>query len=207
MLASGADPYAFDHPDRKRRRRFVYYLTEPQHPFQIDPVNEETLAERRAMLNDVLALFLKHGGDPNYRMDDNNSPMIRDVAMVKNTEGVILMLEAGGDPWLEDEKFGSTVKTLATSAGQHDGLIDAMLDREDFDALTREQVSQAMAGLATYSQRGDEESRLRQRLAKRFLKRAPDYPDDRYTQRIFKDHYDDPPATIPWDEIRSDAVN
>ena len=206
LLAAGADPYAFDRPDRKKRRRFVYYLTEPQHPFQIDPVNEETLAERQAMLNEVIALFLRHGGDPNYRTGNYGSPLIADVALVDNAAGVRMMLEAGGDLWLEDEKLGSGVRLLASESERNADLLDDLLDSSSFSSLTRNQVEEALIGLSTYSQRGDERSRLNQRLAKRFLKRVPDYPDDRYTQRIFKGHYNDPPAAIPWDEIRSDAV-
>ena len=48
---------------------------------------------------EMLKLYLKHGGDPNYRSGVNNTPLVADAALVKNYESYTLLIDHGADVW------------------------------------------------------------------------------------------------------------
>lgn len=56
------------------------------------------------------------------------------------------------------------------------------------------QLQNFILWISSYEQRGDERSLANQAIARRVLKRYPNYPEDRYTERLFQ-------GPIPWPEI------
>jgi hypothetical protein len=205
LLAAGADT---DLPDRPTgsSRTFVYLLTLPGGPL----IGEDGV-------NRMIASYLRHGGDPNATFGDparsqGNLPF--GVALGGNVEGLMTVLEAGGDPWAPTYRNGArdTNAVEALTNSYEFAALDALIDRGHFDDRAQAELQSFLGMLGTYAQRRDEISREIQRVAKRVLKRNPDYVEtatgDDATRRIFKDHWQDPePGTIPWDEIMSDAVD
>ncbi len=182
-------------------RDFVYYLTAPGGPLM-----------SQAEINEMIKMYLKYGGDPNYRLQgESQTPLIAEIALVGNIDGLRLLLDAGADPWANAKsKFGedNAMQNLARDREKLNNL-DKYVDEGYFDHLTQKQLYGFLTALAGYAQRGDDISKEIQRVAKRVLKRNPNYqvqPDYDPNIELFQSHYNDPPSAIPWDEINSDAV-
>ncbi len=206
LLAAGADPYMTDKVTGSSRN-FVYFLTMPGGP-HLD----------MAGVNQMLSSYLKYGGDSNATWGDpqvSQENLSDGLALIGNTDGLKMVLKAGGDPWkpifANGKPSGSAIDTLALSDRDFDTL-NMLIDEGYFDNKPQELVHGFLSSLGSYSQRGDDISREIQRIAKRVLKRNPTYietsTDDVATRAIFRSHWKDPaPGVIPWDEILSDAVN
>ena len=205
LLAAGADTSITDKPEGSDRS-FVYYLTLPGGPL----IDQDGI-------NTMLASYLRHGGDPNATFGDparSQGNLPAGVAIGSNYEGFRMVLEAGGDPWLPEYSNGEVNMSMTPMAAlRHDySFLDELIDAGHFDNRSQEEINSFLRALGGYAQRRDERSREIQRIAKRVLKRNPDYVEtatyDTATRRIFKDHWKDPePGVIPWDEILSDAVD
>ncbi|WP_111735193.1 ankyrin repeat domain-containing protein [Roseovarius amoyensis] len=204
LLAAGADPNITDRPTRSDRS-FAYLLTLPGGPL----MGEENI-------NRMLASYLRHGGDPNATFGDkarSQGNLMQGVAVAGNIEGLNMLLEAGGDPWKPTFSNGKAEGNAMTALAfeMRFTILDSLIDRGYFSDQPQRKIYDFLSALGGYAQRRDEESGEIQRIAKRVLKRNPDYVEmaiyDTATRRIFKDHWKDPePGVIPWDEILSDAV-
>lgn len=203
ILGSGAD---MRQPDKSvgSSRDFIYYLGLPG-GFTLDQDG----------ITEMIRLYLKHGGNPNVRsLGERQQPLVSTVALMQNIDGFFVLLEAGADPWAQTLKGGqpdggSAMIMLASEGTQYDTL-NRLIDAGWFDEVNQTQLADFFSALGGYAQRGDDRSLSIKQVAMRVLKRNPDYtppPGSGGTARIFKDHYDDPlPGAIPWDLIRSDAV-
>lgn len=203
ILGAGADTRQ---PDKsaKSTRDFVYYLTLPGGALMDqDGVNE------------MIRLYLKHGGDPNVRtLGESQAPLIARLAVIDNIAGIKILLEAGADPWASTLKNGQrqrdSAMALLASGGKSYDTLHQLIDAGWFDAVPQQGLADFLLALGGYAQRGDDRSLAIKDIAMRVLKRNPDYVEPQRsggTARIFKDHYDDTlPGEIPWDVIRSDAV-
>lgn len=204
LLAAGADT---EMPDKATgsTRSFVYYLTLPGGSLlDMDGVNR------------MLASYLKYGGDPNATFGEkavSQGNLSDGLALIKNLDGFRMALAAGADPWKMTWSNGQPYSHAMTSLAfnQHFAMLDQLIDEGYFDARTQAEIQGFLGDLGTYAQRRDDASRDIKRIAKRVLKRHPDYVEtatgDEATRRIFKDHWQDSaPGVIPWDEIQSDAV-
>ena len=182
---------------------FVYSLSKPGGPLlDLDGINE------------LIRIYLKHGGDPNYYVGTHNdTPLVAQAALMDNFNGVRLLLDAGADPWANtiDEDGGEyNMMTKLSVQSIPFEFYDELIDQGYFDHKSQKQLEGFFGWFGSYAQRGDETSKEIQRIAMRVLKRNPHYVEDNpewNTARIFKNHWQDPaPGTIPWDVINSDAV-
>src|SRR5690606_5742181 len=178
LLEAGADPYMIDIPSKGSTRSFVYYLTLPGHP--TDP------QLGFPFINTLIKLYLKHGGNPNHRLGGaNNNPLIADVALIDNYEGIDLLLNAGADPWAEGDNADTAMSLLAADDISQTEL-NRLIDLGYFDNVQFPQLQNFMLWISSYEQRGDEISLANQKIGRRVLKRHPDYPADKYTERLFR---------------------
>ncbi|MUZ66381.1 hypothetical protein [Agrobacterium vitis] len=187
LLGAGADPYMVDRPSQGSTRDFAYYLTLPGHP--TDP----NLGF--PFINQLIKLYLKHGGDPNHRTQDaNRVPLISDVALIQNYAGMEILLDAKADPWAADVRNDSAMVRLAADAVSQAEL-EKLIDRGYFDNVPLEKLQEFMKFLSAYEQRGDEISKANQEIALRVLKRNPNYPPDDATNLLFQ-------GSIPWEKVK-----
>ncbi len=189
LLEAGADPYMIDTPSKGSERAFIYYLTLPGDA--VDPI------KGFRFINQLIALYLKHGGDPNRRLGgQNKNPLIEGVALINNYEGVNLLLNAGADPWAEGDDGDTAMTTLARSH-MAQKQIEELIKNGYFNDVPLIKLQKFMQALSSYLPRGDEISRVNQKLGRRILKRHPNYPADRHTERLFQ-------GSIPWAEIKNE---
>lgn len=204
LIEAGADLRI---PDRVQgsTRDFIYYLSLPGG----DLIDQDGM-------NRLLRGYLAAGGDPNVRLQgEDQMPLIAQMGMGgMNMEGVRVLLEAGADPWANASQGSGLTGNLLTFVNSHQDqfeFFDELIDQGYFDARSQGELYDFFVRLGGYAQRGDEISKEIQRIAMRVLKRNPHYVESSGTQataRIFKDHWQDPdPGVIPWETIRSDAVN
>ncbi len=178
LLEAGADPYMIDIPSKGSTRSFVYYLTLPGHP--TDPQSGFPF------INQLIKLYLKHGGDPNRRLGGaNKNPLIAGVALINNYEGISLLLKAGADPWAEGDDGDTAMSTLAADDISQTAL-NLLIDQGYFDKVSIPKLREFFSWLSLYEQRGDDISLANQKIGRRVLKRHPKYPTDKYTERLFQ---------------------
>lgn len=190
LLAAGADPYMIDRPSQGSARSFAYYLTLPGNP----AIRDSGLS----FINRLIDLYLEHGGDPRYRLGGSDrDPLIARVALSENYEGIMLLLEAGADPWEDNARQGNAMTRLAANGLSHD-MLNRLIEQGYFDDVSLPKLREFMSWLSLYTQRGDEISLANQEIGRRVLKRNPGYPADRHTERLFQ-------GPIPWSEIESES--
>jgi len=201
LLASGADVTMTDKA-KGSARDFVYVLSMPGGPLM-----------DQDKINEMIRIYLKHGGDPNYRTGGGEDPLVAEVGLSGNLDGVRILLKAGADPWanvVSKEAREDNLMTNLTLRDSQFGFFDELIDSGYFDSLTQKQLEGFFSNIGSYAQRGDDISREIQRITMRILKRNPHYIENDpewNTGRIFKDHWQDPePGVIPWDVINSEAV-
>ncbi len=201
LLAAGADPTMIDRPSTVSKRDFIYYLTYP---------GGSLLGQDG--INQLIRIYLKHGGDPNYRFKGNiQETFIAEVALVSNHTGMRILLEAGADPWLNTIENGTEINDnmMTNLAFEYNGFeqLHQLIDENYFDDVKEGNIRGFPKKLGGYAQREDEISINIQNLAKRILKRYPQVHDEPIVLEIFKKNWKtDAPGVIPWDEINSDKV-
>lgn len=205
LIGAGADVTMIDKPSEESQRDFVYFLGLPGG----DLLDQDSI-------NELIRIYLKHGGDPNYRMQGNYArPFIREVGLMDNIGGVRILLEAGADPWAnavdnDGNPTHDNMMMVINDDHDQDAFMDELIDQGYFDNLSQEQLFTFLRRFGGYAQRGDSISQAIQSISMRVLKRNPHYveeSDRQATARIFKDHWQDAaPGVIPWDVINSDAV-
>lgn len=187
LLAAGADPYLVDKPSLNSVQSFAYYLTLLGQP-TVDRATEEPY------VNQLLHLYLKHGGDPNHRLKTKyEAYLITMVARMKNYEGMETLLEAGADPWARD-KYGETAMVYLASSGQAHDYLNQLIDRGYFEDVEFKKLNKFIESLHNYTDRTEERNLADQAIGRRVLKRHPDFPDNPITEKLFL-------GPIPWDEI------
>lgn len=205
LIGAGADVTMIDRPSEGSSRDFVFFLGMP---------GGDLLDQ--AGINELIRIYLKHGGDPNYRMQGNYArPLIREVGLMDNIDGVRILLEAGADPWAnavgnDGNPAHDNMMMVINDDHDQDAFMDELIDHGYFDNLSQEQLFTFLRRFGGYDQRGDIISQEIKRISMRILKRNPHYvetSDIQATSAIFKNHWSDPaPGVIPWDVINSDAV-
>ncbi|ACM40165.1 MULTISPECIES: ankyrin repeat domain-containing protein [Rhizobium/Agrobacterium group] len=101
LLEAGADPYVSTDPNNEseqiRSWNFLYLAMKQEGQKLPDSdYFDKTYA------NQLLQLYLKHGGDPNYRWPDGQS--LLEFTVGDNFEGFKILLQAGADPWKRGEQ-------------------------------------------------------------------------------------------------------
>ncbi|PPB80853.1 hypothetical protein LV82_01586 [Albidovulum inexpectatum] len=167
-------------------------------------------------LDEAVRLYLETGGNPNaLGRSGQGKTLLARLATNRRMAAVRLVVAAGGDVLARHTRSGEKTWTPFSSiAINHSdeaiATIDWLIDGGYLTNLPQEVLAGVIDDLASYAPRGDAITRENQRLGMRILKRNPHYQppdsDNRGSRRLFKDHYDDPPARIPWDMITSDAV-
>jgi hypothetical protein len=166
----------------------------------------------------VIAAYLAAGHDPDARLTGDartsRKTILDAVVQMGNGAAVPVLLDGGADPWAPELKNGvPTGETAVITAAlmERYEVVEMFIERGALTNRAQKELELFFASLGGYAQRGDALSLQIREIAKRVLKRNPDYrpPDDgQGTQAIFKDHYNDPGVgQIPWDEILSDQVS
>jgi len=168
LLAAGADPYLMAKSGRSTTN-FVRLLMMP---------GGELLDQDG--INQMIASYLRHGGNPNATSGEKGNyerNLMDGVASANNIAGLRLLLAAGGDPWLytfnNNEPYYFAFKTLASET--QFAALDEFIDEGRFNGIEQEKLQAFLTSLGSYEQRGDATSLEIQRVAKRVLKRNPDY--------------------------------
>ncbi|MGV0911519.1 hypothetical protein [Martelella sp. FOR1707] len=189
LLAAGADPYMVDHPPSGSERNFVYYLTLPGP--STGPVQGFDFENR------MIESYLKHGGKANVQLlGDGGEWLIEQVALNENYQGVKILLEAGADPWAEDNSGDTAMVKVARKYNKNAvRFLNYLIEQGTFKDVELPRLQAFMRSLAGYEQRGDAISLANQQIALRVLKRNPDYPPDQNTQDLFA-------GPIPWQEVQ-----
>ncbi|MVA56269.1 hypothetical protein GOZ88_09100 [Agrobacterium vitis] len=187
LLGAGADPYMVDRPSTGSTRDFVFVLTLPGN--STDP------NAGFPFINQLITLYLKHGGDPNRRLQGSEKePLISGVALIENYEGFKILLKAGADPWMEDINGYTAMSTLGFESTAYE-FVNSLINNGYFNNVETLKLQVFFKSIAFYSQRGDIRSQNNQSLGIRVLKRNPDYPADENTLRLFQ-------GPIPWDKVK-----
>ncbi len=189
LLGAGADPYIVDRPSKGSTRDFVFYLTLPG--------NDTYTDSGFPFMNQLITLYLKHGGDPNRRLQGTEQePLISGVALIGNYDGMNILLKAGADPWAADKDGSSSMDNLCIKNQKEDyDQLNKLIDGGYFNSVPFNKLKSFMIYISGYEQRGDDISKANQEIGFRVLKRNPHYPPDQYTERLFK-------GPIPWDKIK-----
>lgn len=167
-------------------------------------------------LDEAVRLFLEAGGEPTaLGRSGEGQPLLARLATNRRYEAIRRVVAAGGDLFARETRSGTRPATPFTSlAAIHSqeafATIDWLIDEGYLDDLPQATLQAAIDDLAVYSPRDDEITRENQRIGMRILKRNPHYepPEngDVGSRRLFKRHVSDAPAEVPWEIIRSDAV-
>jgi len=115
LLENGADPNAVEWIGYSP----LGWVVRDGH-YGIDLANKEKIVE-------VVTLLVKHGANPNFRLENKKSKTVNDVSLsgatplllaaeVNNTAAVKALLEAGADPRIPTEQ-GTTAVAMAAGAG------------------------------------------------------------------------------------------
>lgn len=187
------------------------------------------------MQADFVRAYLQSGGDSNVMMRNGTRgelltdgswheqevsiPWSAAFASMSAFDALDVLLEARANPWLpsddvvDNHQYNDTVMyNLASDFFLHPKYLNELVDRGYFDNRSQIELQSFLNSLGAYAQRGDERSLEIQELAKRVLKRNPNYnpkTETKFegTKRIFQNSYKDTtPGVIPWDEIKSDRV-
>nr|WP_272212564.1 hypothetical protein [Marinicella sp. W31]MDC2878479.1 hypothetical protein [Marinicella sp. W31] len=147
LLAAGADPYMVDRPSQGSERNFVYYLTMPGP--SSGPVQGFDFENR------MIESYLKHGGKANVQLLGNGGEwLIEQVALIKNYEGVKLLLKARANPWADDNAGESAMDKIAYEGTiQSISLLNELVDSGSFQDIKTAQLKSFFSSLALYSQR------------------------------------------------------
>ncbi|UXN06661.1 hypothetical protein [Bartonella sp. HY761] len=188
LIGNGADITMVDRPTKRHPMTFMNYLGMPG--------GDDDEAEDLVFINELIKIYLKTGGDPNYiQTNSNNTPLVLDVAIAQNYEGVDILVKAGANIWLPRETGLNLVQSLALSSSGNQALSNLI----DYGLLNHAKMSDiinTIQFLSGYTQRGDKESNDKRISAMRILKRYPEYQDDQFTTRLFG-------GEIPWAEIKA----
>ncbi|MVA56270.1 hypothetical protein [Agrobacterium vitis] len=163
LLGAGADPYMVDRPSTGSTRDFVFVLTLPGN--STDP------NAGFPFINQLITLYLKHGGDPNRRLQGSEKePLISGVALIENYEGFKILLKAGADPWATDGRGNSAIDKLTLMNSEEERKqINHLIDERLFNGVALKQLRSFMRGLSGYEPRGDEITRENQEIGIRIL--------------------------------------
>ncbi|GGA84870.1 hypothetical protein GCM10011491_10570 [Brucella endophytica] len=114
LLAAGASPYVSIDPGNEsaqvRAWNFIYLVLQEEGE-QLP--NEERFDKTYA--NQLLELYLKNGGDANYRWPDGDT--LLDATFGMNLDGFKILLKAGADPWVHDRNHDPLPVQLVLSGG------------------------------------------------------------------------------------------
>ncbi|UXN02342.1 hypothetical protein [Bartonella sp. HY406] len=188
LIGNGTDVTMVDRPSKRHPMTFMNYLGMPG--------GGDDEAEDLVFINELIRIYIKTGGDPNYiQINSNDTPLVLDVAIAQNFEGVAILIKAGADIWTRNEIGINLVDCLAMDPSGYNEL-SAILNQGYLDNGKLDDIISVIIHLSGYTQRGDERSIRNLNLAMRILKRYPEYQDDQFTTRLFG-------GEIPWAEIKA----
>ncbi|UXM94264.1 hypothetical protein N5853_09105 [Bartonella sp. HY329] len=188
LIGNGADVTMVDRPSKRHPMNFMNYLGMPG--------GGDDEAEDLIFINELIKIYLKHGGDPNYiQTNSNNTPLVLDVAIAQNYKCVDILVKAGANIWQKDGSQTNLVDCLAMDPSGYNTLL-RFVDHGLLDDVKMSNIIGTINHLSGYTQRGDDRSIRNRSLAMRILKRYPKYQDDQFTKRLFG-------GSIPWAEIKA----
>jgi len=189
LLGSGADPHMTDMAEHSGRD-FTYFIGAMNMSSRPD-LGQDFKTE-------LIRLYLKHGGDPNHRLPSTaGTPFFYYVALMKNYDGVEILLEAGANPLAGNKERMSVVAEML--AGRHDkrsrDLARYIVCRGYYDFADKESVIDMLRSLAPTGPTDPVREEAHRKMAMRILKYHPDIDENDYSvKEIFG-------ASIPWKEI------
>lgn len=145
LLAAGADPYILidpDSPSSQASKWNFLFLAVTTHGRWIEEEDRHDMT----FSNQVLALYLKHGGDPNYRWRESDESLL-DRTVSGNIDGFKMLVEAGVDPWASSRHGRPLPIRLVTRSGSGTIPFIRYLAEEGFyDDVSADQMQEMIAG-------------------------------------------------------------
>ena len=159
---------------------------------------------------EIMMLYLKHGGDPNYRGGVNNTPLIANTALMQNFDSYRLLIDHGADVWkkegpsrfshdgplpedqivapLQDEKYFSTAIYIAARVASRKNdyrFLDYAFDKGVLRQADRKQVGYLIEWIGSYELRNDPISRSIVARVRRVLLET-NYPGNEESEKILE---------------------
>lgn len=153
LLEAGADPLVRIDPDSPSSQgsqwNFLFLTVTANGPW----IEEEDRYDM-TFSNQVLALYLKHGGDPNYRWAGGQSLLDRTV-VPGHLDSFKMLVESGADPWVTKEHGGPLPMRLVISSGSSAIPFIRYLAEEGFyDDVSEAQMQEMIKGATRQLQMG-----------------------------------------------------
>ncbi|MHB2264183.1 hypothetical protein [Aliihoeflea sp. PC F10.4] len=143
LLEADADPHALIDPNNSSSQAvhwtFFYLLLTDRGPWiEAEDRYDSTFA------NDGLALYLKHGGDPNHFPPENADPPLGET-LGGNLKGFEMLLDAGADPWSRNSKGNPWLMDLAIYSSKiATPYIQRLAERGFYDDITDDQADRIL---------------------------------------------------------------
>ena len=174
LLAAGADPLSRIDPDspsaRASQQDFLYLAVTAYGPWiEAEDRYDMTLS------NQVLALYLKHGGDPDHAWSDGRL-VIEETISPGNVEGFDMLLAAGADPWRgTGQPDPLPVRLVAQSGTIANPFIRSLVEQGFYDSVTDAQMAEMIGGATRQLTMGVQADRVA--MTPLFYDRFGDYAD------------------------------
>ncbi|UXM96121.1 hypothetical protein N5853_05765 [Bartonella sp. HY329] len=192
LLQAGADPYMVARSNRRSRLNLPYYLGFPG--------SDDLSDEGYEYMAELIRIYLKNGGDPNYRFADKGQSLIWHVTLIGNYKGTRMLLDAGADPLVMDANGMAAVLTLSgiNSHPEARELLREIICKGYYDHADMEYVKKILLYLTPLGPDDPEKEAVNRKFAMRILRNHHDYKDDIATQ----EHFNGP---IPWKDILNEG--
>ncbi|OLY47638.1 hypothetical protein [Bartonella apis] len=189
LLAGGADPYMIDQPSTGSGRDFTYYM---------GAMNMSSRPDLGVKFKtDLIKIYLKNGGDPNHKLPgQSGSPFFYYVALMKNFDGVEVLLKAGANPLVYDNdgNFNAVISLALNRDERSMKLVCDIVCHGAFDFASDKAVSDIVNILSPSGPDNPKREAVYKKLAMRILKYHPNFKENPNTQRMFN-------GSIPWKDI------
>jgi ankyrin repeat protein len=165
LFSIGDDPLQQDHPGQFGAESFI----------------EIVASSPKSIGTQTLALYLRHGGNPNLRSDAENPSLLERALAARNWGSANALLDRGANPWDPDHDQ-NTALTLAAEAQFH-FFIEDVINRGGFKSASSAQIARLFESLDTTWLRNDRISRSAVYLARRILQ-VTAYAGDSHSRRM-----------------------
>jgi len=185
LLEAGADPYMVDYPSIGSIHDLTYYTAAFYGPVDIS----------EDFKTDLLRLYLKHGGNPNHRLQSGVT-LLEYIIAANNYSGVEILLQAGVDTLAYDDEGTSNPSIRLASHRNRTSrrLLRQIVCRGDFDHADKQAVQDIISAFQPSGWEGSEREILFKKLSIRILKHHPDIEETTEMKARFG-------GAVPWKEI------
>lgn len=148
-----------------------------------------------AIATEMMALYLKHGGDPDRRAGVNNTPLVSGAALMANVESFKILVDADADVWqpegpviyspngpIPEEQLDQTdvkldgaaiLRAAANAKRENDfSMLDYAIEKGAIDHVDNARIGRLLHWVTFYTMRDDEPSREIVRMTRLIMDRT-----------------------------------